>query len=397
MGNRTVPYDLRAVPGYPDSLQIYRISASRFWQVRYFVGGKYARKTTGCEEEKAALEFAKAFFDNIKISQRLDFHVHKETFQACAQLLLKRQESLISQGERSDRINAEDRKKLDKDLLPYFGTMGVESITTAIIDDYIQDLTSGRKLSASTRSKHLVVISKVLNEARKRGFIRYLPPFPAIRRKDNPRPYFTRDEYTELVKVVKDLKTQGIKVRYVPLDEEIYDFIIFHVNVFVRPSDLKLLKHKHVSVVDEGGPKGQRYVSIIPTNSKTVIRESVSMPTAVAIYQRLKKRHGEEGLAGKDDYVFFPQYRNRATALATIRRQFDYVLKVAGLKEDRFGRSRTIYSLRHTALMFRILLGKNVDIYVLAKNALTSVDQLERFYLSHVETTQKVKSLQSLA
>ena len=114
-------------------------------------------------------------------------------------------------------------------------------------------------------------------------------------------------------------------------------------------------------------------------------------------FQRLRKRHDKQGLGGDDDYVFFPQYKNREYALQTMRRQFDYILQEASLKYDRAGRPRTLYSLRHTALMLRLIYGGGVDIFVLAKNALTSVDQLERFYLSHAETRMKVENLHSYA
>ena len=47
--------------------------------------------------------------------------------------------------------------------------------------------------------------------------------------------------------------------------------------------------------------------------------------------------------------------------------------------------------------MYRLLYGDNVDIFLLARNALTSVDQLERFYLSHAESRMKIGNLQSMA
>ena len=102
-------------------------------------------------------------------------------------------------------------------------------------------------------------------------------------------------------------------------------------------------------------------------------------------------------MASDDDYVFFPELKNREYALATLRRQFEYLLEEAELKRDRKGRVRTLYSLRHTALMFRFLKGDNINVYDLAKNALTSVDQLERFYLSHAQSKMKIKQLQSFA
>jgi hypothetical protein len=392
MSSRTSPYEIESVPKYPETLQIYRISASKFYQVRLFVERKYVRKSTRCVEKTDAIEFAKRFYDEIRIAQRLDFSVHTDTFAACANHLLKHQEALVNRDERDNRINTEDRKKLNKDILPFFQTKNVSAITTLDIENYLDDLSSKRKLSPSTLSKHLVVIRKVLNEARKRDFIKSLPPFPTIRRKDNPRSYFDDKDYRQLRKIVARLAKQNLKVRYVPLDKEINDFIIFSVNVFVRPSDIKHLKHKHVSVVRTDKT---HYLSITPPNSKTVNRESVSMKRAVSVYERLKKRHAEDDLANDDDYVFFPQYRNREYALQTLRRQFEFVLEQANLKYDKNDKPRTIYSLRHTALMFRLLKSENIDIFMLARNALTSVSQLERFYLSHAESRMKIENLQS--
>ena len=391
MSSRSTPYDLTTIRGYPETLQLYRIEASRFWQVRLFVGRKYLRKSTKCESKADAINFAKCFFDDVKLSQRMDFDVHRDTFAACADKLMERQQALVGREERDGRLLSEDRKKLNKDILPFFGQKAVADIKSQMIDDYVDHLSRERKLSPSTLNKHLVVIRKVLNEATRRGFLQSIPPISTVKRKDNPRSYFTFDEYKKLWETAEELGKQDIKVRGVPLTEEIYDFLKFHLNVFVRISDLKVLKHKHVQSIRE---KKTRYVLISPVNSKNVNRDSASMHEAFDVHERLLKRHKSIGYGGADDYVFFPQYRNREYALQTIRRQFDYVVKEAGLKEDARGQKRTLYSLRHSALMIRLLTG-NVDIYVLARNALTSVDQLERFYLSHSESRMHIENLQS--
>lgn len=390
MTGRTNPYDIEGVPKYPDGLQIYRIQASRFYQVRLFVGSKYVRRSTKCCDKKEAIEFAKKFYDEIKIAERLDESIHPDTFGAFAKILIQRQTAMINRQERDRRLNVEDERKLKKDILPFFQKMSVSRITTADIEDYIDTISAERRLSPSTLSKHLVVIRKVMNEALKRNFISHIPPIPTRSPKDNPRPYFDADEYKQLYITARKISKEGIKVRYVPLTTEIYDFIVFHTNVFVRPSDLKLLKHKHIRVVKEKA----EYLLITPTKSKTTLRESATMRGAVRVYERLKKRHEANGYGNPDDYVFFPEYENREYALQTIRRQFDYIVIRAGLKFDSFGNARTIYSLRHTSLMFRLLNSKNIDIFMLARNALTSVNQLERFYLSHAESRMKIENLQ---
>ena len=63
-------------------------------------------------------------------------------------------------------------------------------------------------------------------------------------------------------------------------------------------------------------------------------------------------------------------------------------LQAAGLKETAEGDPRTLYSLRHTSIMFRALYRGDIDSLKFANNARTSVEMLERFYLSKMESSQ---------
>ncbi len=361
-----------------------------------FVDRKYVRRSTGTSDRREAVEFAKSLFDTIRINQRLDISVHTDTFHACAQHLIRQQDTLVATGQRGERINTEDSKKLKADILPFFGAKGVAAITSSMIDEYIAELGKRKKLSPSTLSKHLIVIRKVLKEALKRGYLKSIPPFPAIRKKDTPRPYFTIDEYRKLRKVTRLLSAEIISVSGHVVTEEIYDLIVFGMNVFIRPSDIKLLRHRDIEVVrDRRNDKTVEYLSIMAPNSKTVIRESLTMPTAAMVYQRIKSRQTAQGYGKSDDFVFYPYLPDRAYALTIMRKQFEFALKRAELRKDRLGRNRTLYSLRHSALMYRFLLGKNIDIFTLARNALTSVSQLERFYLSHAASRDKIENLHS--
>jgi len=84
-------------------------------------------------------------------------------------------------------------------------------------------------------------------------------------------------------------------------------------------------------------------------------------------------------LGGQEHYVFLPEKDNRQVAQQIIRRQFNYVLERADLRKNALGELRTIYSLRHTAIMFRLLLG-DIDLLTLARNCRTSVEMIDRFY-----------------
>jgi hypothetical protein len=77
--------------------------------------------------------------------------------------------------------------------------------------------------------------------------------------------------------------------------------------------------------------------------------------------------------------------------------QFNYLLERAGLRDASGGRKHSVYSLRHTAICKRILHTKGkVNLLNLAKNARTSVSQIERFYSSQLLMDKEmVKNLQT--
>jgi hypothetical protein len=160
----------------------------------------------------------------------------------------------------------------------------------------------------------------------------------------------------------------------IPIETELYD-----------------LKHKHVSIASE-----PRSLTLTIADGKTGYRVSSTMPAAVGVYQRIAKRYPD--LSGPEDYLFFPQYRNRSSAKRIIQRQFNELLKACDLKQNPvFEYSHSLYSLRHTAICMRLTLSKGkVNIYTLAKNAGTSVNQIERFYARHLPlSAELIKNLQS--
>ena len=102
------------------------------------------------------------------------------------------------------------------------------------------------------------------------------------------------------------------------------------------------------------------------------------------------------GWGKPDDYVFLPAEKDRAYALAVLGFWFKWVMREAGVAtEDTWGRPRTLYCLRHTAIMFRLLYGQGIDMLTLARNARTSVQMIERFYASALDGEMNVAMLQS--
>jgi integrase len=119
------------------------------------------------------------------------------------------------------------------------------------------------------------------------------------------------------------------------------------------------------------------------------------MAKAVEVYDGLLKRQLDEGFGKADDYLFCPHQLNRDYALRDLTRQFDQVLKAANLKEGPNGDARTLYSLRHTCIMFRLINGEGLDLLTLARSARTSVEMIDRFYAKHLTAEMNITQLQS--
>ena len=125
------------------------------------------------------------------------------------------------------------------------------------------------------------------------------------------------------------------------------------------------------------------------------LRIANTLEGAVAPYNRLCQRYPE---ATGEDYIFLPRYENRITAARVFARQINALLEETELKIDAvLQNERTIYSLRHTAICMRIILSQGkVNIFNLAKNAGTSVEQIERFYARNLPLSPELaKNLQS--
>jgi len=396
------PYELQSIQGFPDTLKIYRIKRSKFWQCRYFVPGRgLIRKSTRCSDKSAAIEFAKDFYETILLEQRSGRLTSQASFSAYAGKLLKRQESMVLRGELDRRMIVEERGKLNRDVLPALGAHHIGKISTAMIRDFIDQLSAERHLSPSSLKKYVVLIRKTFKTAAEENAIERIPIMPTIKGKHSPRTWFDEHEYKFIRETCmrmaemetgasssRDYSTRNRFHRGNMSFSEVYDFIIFMVNSFLRPSEWKKLQNHHIRIVDEG-KKNQHLLISVP-NPKTRSIDSVTMDVAVPVYKRILERN-----SAPDDYLFFNPIANRDYAARRMGEMFNEILEKCELKTDRYGQQRSIYSLRHTSLMFRILKGDSVDLVLLATNARTSVQMLEKFYLTDLKPQMGVRSIQS--
>ena len=367
-------------------MSLYKTGRSPYWFVRIWIGGekKYVVRSTKETSRLVAEEVAEELLNDLK-QDRFVFGVPKNrTFNHFAGLLINEQRRLAGKG-RSASFAKDDEKLLNRKedgIIDYFGRKDIGIIKTPQIREYLNwlDDRRSRPLAPSTKNKHNIIIRKVLKVAYEHNAIDSIPPSPEIARKDNPRPSFTEDEYKLLLKTTREVVEEGVKVRGILLTMEMYYFIVFMTHTFLRPTESEVFALRHRDITEKENPRRLE----IKVYGKTGFRVAMTTKYAPVFYDHLQtKIHPNHA---PDDYVFFPDYPNRSTALRNVSRQFNYLLERSELKMTPEGTLRFPYAPSHYALQTRLRKSKGkVNIYTLAKVAGTSVEQLERFYLKNME------------
>ena len=88
------------------------------------------------------------------------------------------------------------------------------------------------------------------------------------------------------------------------------------------------------------------------------------------VYEQLLEPQKAEGFGRPDDYVFQPELcevAQRSYAQFSLHHQFDHLLTLAKLKLNNQGRSRSLYSLRQTSIMLRLVNGDGIGSLILAR------------------------------
>jgi integrase len=281
-------------------------------------------------------------------------------------------------------------------------------VTHVEVEGFVTRLTHHR-LSSTTISQYLVLVRKLLKLAVRQGLLKEVPDFPRIKVLTQPRSSLSLAEYSKLARTALKMSRSGVEApplkssdghrdrfwvapRNMLLAPDMFWVICFMVNAFVRPGDLRQLKHKHVTVV-----RGEAvYLRLNLPETKKHNKPMVTMQAAVRVYESLLRYGKSQGYGGPEDYLFLPAENDRNYALAVLGFWFKWVMREAGLATtDEKNRPKTLYCLRHTSIMFRLLYGQGIDMLTLARNARTSVQMIERFYASSLDGEMNVAMIQS--
>ena len=410
--NSPIKASFTSVQGTPEKLKIYRIAGSKYWQVRIFITGKYISKSLKTTEIEEAQAIAKIFYEQLvnegvtcglKANSQLDKKTNnQELLHDLIQELLSKEKEKVRRDEIKFGTYLMMKCRLEGYIFDFLKYRQLSLIDTETIEEFVNYLTQ-KRLSTTTILGYLAYIKKLLQLLFKREVLQRFPLFPVVKTQFKSRGSFTVTEYRAIVRESKRLrdvrfvdwpdrkKRVWIKEIYHHMPVEMNLLIRFMVYTFLRPGDVRQLKNKHIESVCGNF----NYLRLTLPEVKRHQAPIVSLPPAVGIYRKILNSQIEQGFGRPDDYVFFPQEQNRNQMLNVCGWLFNWILSNLNLKLGPHGIERTLYSLRHTAITFRLIYGGNIDLLTLARNARTSVEMIEKFYASTLSAEMNIALLHS--
>jgi len=406
--NAVIKSSITSVEGLPAKLKIYRIAGSKYWQMRLYNMGRYtiqSLKTTQLEEAKT---FAIQIFESLV---EAGTYVHKEEAfvipEASNQQLLHDliEEVLLAEEEKVRRDEVKHASfvmtkiRLEGLIFDFFKTHSLNKINAEVLIEFITFLTR-KNLAASTIQGYIAQTRKLLKLLCRKQIIKVVPAFPSLKSQPHSRGAFTITEYKAILRKSKQLRSvtftdwgprnkAWIRSEYHQMPQEMNWLIRFMVYTFVRPGDIRQVKNKHIEII-----RGAfHYLRLNLPEVKRHKSATVSLSPAVRVFEQLLAYQKSRGYGAPDDYVFFPEESNRRLVLDITGWAFNWILKDLGIKAGPHGTDRTLYSLRHTAITFRLIFGGNIDLLTLARNARTSVEMIDKFYASTLSAEMNIALL----
>ena len=362
-----------------------RMDSPRFYGMLR-INKKYYRKCLNTENKNEAEELLFQWKQEILSDPKSPVAEENKTFRHFAHQLIEREKSYAStpSGYKPHKIT-EKMLNREKGCLDFFGNTDIRSIKTSDVDKFVNQLPlSSKQLTKSTVKKHLAVVRKVLNMGDVN--IRF-PKLNGNTLASERRGYFTKEEY----KVLRDasLKLVGHEYKHTNgtiyrIDRDMHDLIVFMVGSSLRPtaSEVYALQHKDMKV--KTTKKGTTYLEFyVNRKNKPMIVQT--LPTSYYSYRDLCERRKDYL---PEDYVFYPRYENRNYCKDVCIRQFGELLIQTDLKYSQLKERRTLYSLRHTAIIFNLSMD-GADTMDILRRSDTSIKMLNDWYypMSQLDST----------
>jgi integrase len=354
-------------------VHVYMRETGSKWQCSAYLDGRNRRVSTKESSLARAKDFAEDWYLELRSKKASGELLSEKTFTQAAERFVKEYE-IMTEGERNEVYVRGHSARLRNHLIPFFGKMGLSQVTSGAVQDYRifrrNDDPNYKPPAKSTMHQEIVTLRQTLKTAVRHGWLAGLPDLSEPYRKVAKvahRAWFSPDEYRALYSATRANIKQAGNSYHKRMAAQLHDKVLFMANTGIRPDEANWLEYRDIEVVEDAAT-GETILEI-EVRGKRGVGYCKSTNGAVRPFERMVERNQPE----PTDRLFPVDHK----------KQFNRILESIGLKQDRQGNRRTMYSLRHSYISFRLLEG--ADIYQIAKNCRTSVEMIEKHYAVHLK------------
>lgn len=353
-------------------VHVYKRENSPKWQCSAYLAGKNRRTSTKESDFAKAQEFAEQWYFDLRGRDARGEVLGEKSFKEAADQFIREYE-VITEGSRSPKWVEGHRARIRLHLLPFFGKLGLSEVTAGMVQEYrVSRMQSEKQPARSTIHDEIVTLRQILKTAVRHEWLSHLPDLSApynTSSKVSHRAWFSHDEYRRLYTATRENAKKAVGTRQEWNAAQLHDKILFMANTGIRPDEANWLEYRDVEIVEDDAT-GETILEI-QVRGKRGVGFCKSTSNAVRPFERMFERNNPE----PTDRIFPVDHK----------KMFNRILNEQDLKFDREGNRRTLYSLRHSYISFRLL--ESADIYQIAKNCRTSVEMIEKHYAVHLKNT----------
>ena len=374
---------LKHLPQTP-TLKIFKYVGSDNYYCSFYVGQSFTKngnkeqslKTKNRKEaEQKAKEIYRKWFDEIK-----DVVLKKErTFdEDIAQPYLKmritkynRKDSIVNLGEK-------EKSQYERFMKSYFEDVDYlnhDQLLTAVSD--IVENIRRQGIKDTTISKYTNTISLMFKRAFNNGVIKKLPDLKEVitlKKINAVRPSYLNSELNMITKQCQEEFNSSKDKFYL----ELKDYINLIRSAGFRPGiePLKIKRFQFNFITDKDNPT-EPILMFNLFGTKTKEKHSLTCHPYFTknIFPEIQNRNTN---VKQDDYLLFPNVRDRQPLYERIRKNFTRISSELGLYV-RNGSTRPLYSIRHTFITQRY--NQNAPLQVIARHSGNSEEIIKSNYL----------------
>ena len=367
------------------SLKIFKYEGSENYYCSFYVGQVHTRngnkeQSLKVKNRKEAEKKAKEIYKNWWLENENITPKRERTFdQDIAQPYLKTRITKYKNKGSVVNTGQKEKSQYDRFMKSYFEDVDYlnhDQLLTAV-SDIVENLRR-EKIKDTTISKYTNTISLMFKRAFNNGVIKKLPDLKEVvtlKKVNEVRPMYQPNELNMITNKCREEYNETKDKFFL----ELKDYINLIRSAGFRPGvePLKIKRHQYNFITDKENPTEPILVFTL-FGTKTKPRHTLTCHpyfTKNIFIPEIQKRNPN---AKQDDYLLFPNIRDRQQLYERIRKNFTRISSELGLYV-RNGSTRPLYSIRHTFITQRY--NQNAPLQVIARNSNTSETIIKSNYL----------------